>query len=76
MLLSQEVALNFIRLTDRPYRPPEILRLQRQIDARTLVAEQKCLVTNEVDYEEILAIAAMKHELDRLYVRWARGEIQ
>lgn len=73
-LASPETAIRLLHLAGQSYRPPEILRLKEDIEAKTRVAELRASVgiINPMDVAEIVQ---MKLELDGLYILWAEGQL-
>ena len=72
--LSPEAVSRALELAKKPYRPPQIVKLKEDIEAKTRVLELKAS-TGPVDPSEINEIVRMKLDLDRLYAQWAEGEI-
>lgn len=73
--LSPKAAFQLIELAEKSYRPPEILALKEEIEAKTRVAELKVVSTGRVDETEINEIVRLKLKLDDLYGDWAKGKL-
>lgn len=73
--LTPEEVKRLLRLLGDPYRPSEILLCEREITAKTLLAETVLQMSGHVDLTLMEAIVALRLERDRLYGRWATGEI-
>lgn len=73
--MSPESVQRLLALADQPYRPPQILQLKEEIEARTRALELRSSVTGRIDQEEVSEIVRMKISLDGLYSIWAEGEL-
>lgn len=75
-VLSKEAALRLMELSQKPYRPAVIIKLNAQIEAETRIAELRKSITGTLDMEAVQKIVQMKLELDRLFALWAEGKIE
>lgn len=75
--LNPDVAWRLLELGEKPYRPPQILKLRDEIEAETRAAELMAPFLNDLELEaRVKKIVGMKLELDHLYCQWAKGEIK
>ena len=74
--LSPRTNKRMLDLVGNPYRPPQILKLKEDIEAKTKALELKSSVSGQVNQSEINEIIRMKLQLDRLYAQWVEGEIE
>ena len=74
--LSSKAVARALELTKSLYRPPQIVKLKEEIEAKTKALELKLSVSGQVSQEEINKIVRMKLQLDSLYAQWAEGGIE
>lgn len=75
-VMSKESVFKLMELTKQPYRPPQIVALKEQIEAKNRVAELKYTATGNIDPADIREIVHMKLDLDGLYALWAEGKLE
>ena len=63
------------KLRSNPFRPPEIIKLQEEIDAATRLATFH-LSLGMLQESEIMKIVEMKLQKDQLYGDWVKGEAE
>ena len=74
-MLSPEAVRRALELASKPYRPPQIVKLKEDIEARTRLLELKASI-GPIDQTDIDEIVRMKLQLDSLYAQWAEGQIE
>jgi hypothetical protein len=74
--LSPEATIRIIELARNPYRPPQIVKLRKEIEGETRAAELARSIYGVIDMDRVQKIVSMKLELDRLCFLWAKGEIE
>ena len=74
--LSPEAMSRALELAGKPYRPPQIVKLEEEIAGEIRAAELSASVTGVIDMERVQKIVAMKLQLDGLYCAWAEGKIK
>ena len=74
--LEPELAIKFIEMCSRPYRPPQIIALREKIAGANRSAELHFSATGQVDENKVRQILRMKLKLDDLSMDWAQGKIE
>jgi hypothetical protein len=74
-VFTTEESMKIMELAKSPYRPEEIVTLQKEIEAKTRVAELKASITGEVDGDLVYEIVSMKLQKDNLYAAWVDREM-
>ncbi|NTU66321.1 MAG: hypothetical protein HGB08_00155 [Candidatus Moranbacteria bacterium] len=75
-VLGQEAVKKMLELGRNPYRPPEITKLQEEIQGEMRVAGLRMSVYGIMNEEAVERITRMKFELDALYAAWFEGRIE
>ena len=73
--LTPEMAKKAAELRSSPYRPPEIIRLNKEIEGKKRLAEFRLSITGIVDTGIVQEIVELKLEKDKAYGDWLMREM-
>jgi hypothetical protein len=75
VLLTPEMVARALTLMSNPYRPPEIVELQEEINGELRALKLVHSITGEIDPVRVKAIAIMQDMLAAHYSVWLASEI-